>query len=139
MRVAAPTSGPGSGVGPVQNRDDRTTERLMHPAARFVTRSLPWHSPHCTVSAMLRGLHHSPAATATLACRGNRAEGLSGSEKPADPDLLMRSMTDWSSLVPQPANQKALLASRVFVRHYPHQGEYLHARMHLFSFPQPRL
>lgn len=37
----------------------------------------------------------------------------------------MRSMTDWSSLVPQPANQKALLASRVFVRHYPHQGEQL--------------
>jgi hypothetical protein len=32
-------------------------------------------------------------------------------------------MTDWSNLVPQPGNQKALLASRVFVRHYPHQGE----------------
>lgn len=31
------------------------------------------------------------------------------------------SIADWSALVPQPANQKALLASRVFVRHYPHQ------------------
>jgi hypothetical protein len=43
----------------------------------------------------------------------------------ADQTLVSCSMTDWSSLVPQPANQKALLASRVFVRHYPHQGELL--------------
>lgn len=38
---------------------------------------------------------------------------------------LRCSVTDWSRLVPQPANQKALLASRVFVRHYPHQASTL--------------
>ena len=81
-------------------------------------------SLHCLCHIM-RTVHHSPARTATLACRGDRAEGRSWSRKLADPILLMRSMTDWSSLVPQPANQKALLASRVFVRHYPHQGEQL--------------